>query len=299
MSKISLLTVESYLQLKATKIEQELDKWLSGLTAPRSLVESIRYSLLGGGKRIRPSLVLATVSCLNGDERVALPFACSIELIHTYSLIHDDLPCMDNDDYRRGKLTSHKMFGEAHAVLTGDALLTEAYGWMSSSTAIDPKVALKIIQEGVLYTGSRGMVGGQVLDIESENRKITKHELDTIHTHKTADLIVYAVRTGAHLCQASDHVLTHLTEYALCLGLAFQIQDDILDVIGDARVMGKQTGSDVEKNTYPALYELEDAQKKLHDLTQMAKENLQSVTAMGYDTTLLLQLSDFLLIRNR
>lgn len=299
MSKINLLTIESYLETNARKLEREFDSWLLGLQAPRTLVKSIRYSLLGGGKRIRPSLVLATVNCLHGDEQLALPFACAIELIHTYSLIHDDLPCMDNDDYRRGKLTSHKVFGEAHAVLTGDALFTEAYGWMSRAVGVDPKVVLTIIQEGVRYAGSEGMVGGQVLDIEYENREITKEELDSIHTCKTADLMVYAVRTGAHLCHSSENILNHLTQYALCLGLAFQIQDDILDVIGDTCVMGKQTGSDIAKNTYPLLYGLKDAQKKLHELTQAAKESLEKVAAAGFDTRLLLQLSDFLLTRNR
>lgn len=253
----------------------------------------MRYSLLGGGKRIRPIIVLATVACLKGDEQKALPFACAIELIHIYSLIHDDLPCMDNDDYRRGKLTNHKVYGEGHAVLTGDALLTEAFGWMARADYIDPRTILTIINEGVHFCGAHGMVGGQVNDIEAAHKIITKNELDAIYSHKTGDLLCYSVRTGAHLCNASEEILTLLTQFARCLGLAFQIQDDILDVIKESDSLENDLN-----NTYPDLIGVEESKKNVYQLTEKAKGFLDCLEAKGIDSSLLRQIADYLLTRN-
>lgn len=299
MSKIKLRTLGEYLHSKRIEIEHELDSWTSQLEAPESLIQSIRYSLLGGGKRIRPILLLATVNSLSGDEQAALPFACAIELIHTYSLIHDDLPCMDNDDYRRGKLTCHKVFGEAHAVLTGDALLTEAFGWMARASYVDSSVVLTIIGEGARFTGAQGMVGGQVTDMQSEKKVLSKKQLDDLHCRKTADLLIYAIRTGAYLSKASNEIVNILTEFATCLGLAFQIQDDILSIIGDSRIMGKKAGRDEEKNTYPTLIGVKESQNEVYELTQRAKKLLQNLEQKGIEGSLLLQISDYLLSRDR
>lgn len=295
--------IQNYVKEKADWIHKALDQYTRDMDGlPDVLCESMRYSLLAGGKRLRPVLVLATVEACGGDEEKALPFACALEMIHTYSLIHDDLPSMDNDDYRRGKLTNHKVYGEAQAILAGDALLTEAFGLMAKGAkqaGLSADVALTIMEEASRYAGARGMVGGQVSDILSENRSITLDELESIHRRKTGDLIAFAVRTGAYISDVSEETLASLTRFAYGLGLAFQIQDDILDVIGDQNIIGKPVGSDEEKNkaTYPALIGLEQSKQMLKEITESAKAELMSHHTLNPDR--LLEIADYLLSRDR
>ncbi|MBD1373253.1 polyprenyl synthetase family protein [Hazenella sp. IB182357] len=297
-----VLTVKDYMKDKAVLIDSEMERYLKQKEhVPEILIESMQYSLIAGGKRLRPILVLATVHALGGEEEKALPFACAIEMIHTYSLIHDDLPAMDNDDYRRGKKTNHKVFGEAQAILAGDALLTEAFGLLVAgirSAGLELNTALSVIEEASRFAGMHGMIAGQVSDLLSENKKISLEELAHIHKRKTGDLIAFAVRTGARIAGADEKTLEGLTRYAYGLGLAFQIQDDILDVIGDQAVLGKPVGSDIEQNksTYPALIGLEESKQKLAVVTQTAKEELEK---LPIDATQLLALADYLLVRKK
>ncbi|WP_370589208.1 polyprenyl synthetase family protein [Thermoactinomyces sp. CICC 10521] len=296
-------TIKSYIEEKAERVHEALDEYTARMQGiPPLLKEAMRYSLLAGGKRLRPVLVLATVEALGGEETAALPFACAIEMIHTYSLIHDDLPSMDDDDYRRGKLTNHKVFGEAYAILAGDALLTEAFGLMAKGgkeAALAPEILLTIIEEGARFAGARGMVGGQVDDLLGENGAVSLEQLESIHRRKTGDLMAYSVRTGAYLGGASPEVLESLTRFAYDLGLAFQIQDDILDVIGDQQVIGKPVGSDEEKHkaTYPALLGLEESKRKLTEITNRAKRHVEGYEELNPAS--LMGIADYLLQRDR
>ncbi len=231
----------------------------------KRVVEAVRYSLFAGGKRLRPILCLAAAEVVRGSLQAAMPAACALEMIHTYSLIHDDLPAMDNDDYRRGKLTSHKVFGEAMAILAGDALLTEAFALLarvpSEGPPIAPERVLKVISVIGDAAGHGGMVGGQAIDLECENREADIDAVETMHKYKTGALITASLAAGAILGGGSDEEEASLRRYGRHLGLAFQITDDLLDVEGDAEVMGKQPGSDVARNkkTYPALLGLSGA----------------------------------------
>lgn len=242
--------------------------------------DAMEYSLLAGGKRIRPVLLMATAEALGVKGYNFLPVACGLEMIHTYSLIHDDLPCMDNDDYRRGRLTNHKVFGEAMAVLAGDGLLTLAFEVMLEQKNVDPKVLIEVVREVAMCAGNFGMVGGQGLDLENEGKSITAEELRTMHAGKTGALFIAAVRGGARLANASDNELLALTKFADLLGLAFQITDDILDVEGTAEEIGKPVGSDEKnhKSTYVSLYSLEGA-KALAEKT--VDEALQCLEIFG------------------
>jgi geranylgeranyl diphosphate synthase type II len=235
------------------------------------LKEAMQYSLMAGGKRLRPVLALATAEMFDREPQEVMAFACSIEMIHTYSLIHDDLPAMDNDDYRRGKLTNHKVFGEAMAILAGDALLNMAYENMIkdaiSSTNGGKLKAMEIIAG---YAGALGMIGGQVIDLDSEGKSVDGERLKTMHRLKTGALIKAPVESAAVICGASDKELQLLSSYASNLGLAFQIKDDILDVEGSIEDMGKKPGSDAlcEKATYVTMYGLDESKKLLEDVTQ-------------------------------
>ncbi|PRZ13038.1 MULTISPECIES: polyprenyl synthetase family protein [Laceyella] len=297
------MQIQSYMREKAKLVHQALDDYTAGLEGiPSVLKDAMRYSLLAGGKRFRPVLVLATVEALGGNTQQALPFACAIEMIHTYSLIHDDLPAMDDDDVRRGMPTNHKVYGEAHAILAGDALLTEAFGIMARAageTGVAPEVALALINEASVAAGAKGMVGGQVDDLLGEGRSVTLAELESIHHRKTGDLIAFSVRAGAMVAGADEEALTALTRYAYRLGLAFQIQDDILDVIGDAVLIGKPVGSDEanQKATYPALLGLEESKKRLNEITEQAKNAI--IGYAGINPERLLQIADYLLARDR
>lgn len=239
--------------------------------------DAMAYSLLAGGKRIRPVLLMATAEALGVKGYNYLPVACGLEMIHTYSLIHDDLPCMDDDDYRRGRLTNHKVFGEAMAVLAGDGLLTLAFEVMLEQKNVDPRVLIETVREMAMCAGNFGMVGGQGLDLENEGKSISAEELRKMHAGKTGALFIAAVRGGAHLAGANEQELLALTKFADLLGLAFQITDDILDVEGTTEDLGKPAGSDEKnhKSTYVSLYGLEAAKALAEKTVAEALECLE------------------------
>jgi len=274
------MDIKSYLKEKRELIDSYLESYFSITSEPFVLHEAMRYSLFAGGKRIRPILALASYEACGGNPKDIVPYATALELIHTYSLIHDDLPSMDNDDLRRGKPTNHKVFGEAMAILAGDALLTEAFLILSNnlhSSSLKPSNLIKIIREVSLSSGVHGMVGGQALDIFSENIEPDKDTLNFIHLHKTAALITASVRMGAILANIKEKKLKALTEYGTGIGLAFQIIDDILDIEGNAEELGKTAGSDIKmkKMTYPALCGTEKSRQKAKDLISDAIDSLK------------------------
>lgn len=260
------VNIEKYLDQKRDLVVRYLEARLPDpRTPPAILHEAIRYSLLAGGKRIRPILTIAAAEAVGSPPASLLPVACAFEFIHTYSLIHDDLPAMDNDAFRRGKPTNHKVYGEGIAILAGDGLQTMAFEWCSRAdlvTDLDPRCQVQIIAELALGAGNAGMVGGQVLDIQAENQKIELAELQTIHAHKTGKLIRAAVRAGALLSGANMTQFEHLTGYAEDIGLAFQMTDDALNVTGTREELGKDANTDRErgKQTYPSIYNLESTQ---------------------------------------
>ena len=277
------------------KSYQELvESFLSNLPWGEDLLnESMRYSLLGGGKRIRPVLALAAGAALGGRTEQILPAACALELIHTYSLIHDDLPAIDNDDYRRGKLSNHKVFGEGMAVLAGDALLTYAFELLAEPLPIPPERQLQAVREVAAAVGKSGMVLGQVQDLAGEENSLSLDEIENIHKAKTGALLVAAARLGAILAGGSKEEVKAFTLYAQALGLAFQIKDDILDVEGDSETLGKPAGSDVRqhKATYPSLLGLEGAKEHLQEQIVQAKRALQP---LGQSAAFLSGLADYI-----
>ena len=242
-------------------------------TSPDILKNAMEYSVFSEGKRIRPILALAVCDAKNGRAATVLPFACAIEMIHTYSLIHDDLPCIDNDDVRRGKPTSHKVFGEAVALLAGDALLTEAFRVMTDprfSTHTPPAVAREIVYEIAQAAGAEGMIAGQVVDVLYDGKEGTKSILDYIHQNKTAALIRAAVRVGALASGATIQELEQFTRYGESLGLAFQVSDDLLDAEGDEKIVGKKLRKDVTKQTYIKHYGVAQSRARLDELVNEA-----------------------------
>ncbi|MEG0969893.1 MAG: polyprenyl synthetase family protein [Acidaminococcaceae bacterium] len=251
---------EKYLADRKQLVNVFLEKRMSKKGISR-VDEAMSYSLLAGGKRLRPILLMATADAVGGSGYNYLPVACGLEIIHTYSLIHDDLPLMDNDDYRRGRLTNHKVYGEALALLAGDALLTLAFEVMLEQKNVKPEDLIETVREIAMCAGNYGMVGGQVLDLDAEGKTITQEELRTLHAGKTGALFIGAVRSGARMAGATSEQLLALTKFADLFGLAFQITDDILDVEGTAEEMGKAVGSDAKlaKSTYVSLYTLEGA----------------------------------------
>lgn len=284
----------------AQLINDELDKLVVVRQTPeKNIYDAMRYSLLAGGKRLRPVLSLGVCEMLGGDMNEVLPFACALEMIHTYSLIHDDLPAMDNDDYRRGRLTNHKVYGEATAILAGDALLNFAFEVMADAALKDTGKmqkrlkALKIIAEAA---GTRGMIGGQVVDLESEGKVISGELLKYMHSCKTGALIKASVMSSAILCDASDEEMSLLCDYASNIGIAFQIKDDILDVEGNPEIMGKKVGSDAsnKKSTYVTLYGIDESKKMLESITNQAIENLRMFGEKG---EFLIELAKFLVGR--
>lgn len=259
-------------------VEERLRTYFTGAPAYQSLYDAMRYSLLAGGKRIRPVLVLETCRMCGGDPEEALPFACAIEMIHTYSLIHDDLPCMDDDDYRRGRLTSHKVYGEATAVLAGDALLTAAFGLMLAPE--QERLGLRAMTAaGVLAraAGEDGMVAGQILDLAGEGKQLSLEGIEAIDVRKTGALLMAACEMGCVLAGGTEEQRSSVRDYARHLGLAFQMRDDMLDVIGDQQKLGKATGMDAvhEKSTYVSLLGLEGCARKVKECTQAAKAALE------------------------
>lgn len=261
------------------------------------LNDAIIYSLQAGGKRVRPLLLMTTLESLGGQPEAGLPFGRAVEMIHTYSLIHDDLPAMDDDDYRRGKLTNHKVFGEATAILAGDALLTDSFNEiLNADYANDIKI--KLMSLLVNAAGSKGMVAGQMLDMESENKKITLTDMETVHHHKTGDIIHAAIYAAGIIMHSDQSVMNALDKIGRNVGLMFQIKDDILDVEGDFETIGKTVGSDIQndKSTYVSLLGLEGSKQKLNEIYQ---ETIEYVEKIAVHKNPLLNLLKFLVERNK
>ncbi len=262
-------------------VEAYLDAWLpAAATFPQPLFEAMRYSVLAGGKRLRPALAFAAAEAVGGTEEDALPFAAALELIHTYSLIHDDLPAMDDDDLRRGKPTNHVLFGEGMAILAGDGLLTDAFALLTRPELLErhgAAVVLGAVQEIARAAGSAGMVAGQALDLTCEGREVDLPTLEFLHTHKTGALIRAATVVGGLAGRASDAELRALTQYAERVGLAFQVADDVLDVESTTETLGKPVGSDegLRKATYPALLGLGESKRRARELVEAAIECLK------------------------
>ena len=272
------LDLKAYLENRRAMVDAALDRVLPPETAaPPRIHEAMRYSVLAPGKRLRPILVIAGAEAVGGRADAVLDTACALELIHAYSLIHDDLPAMDDDDYRRGRLTNHKVFGEAMAILAGDALLTLAFRLVAENAArVAPGAVGMVVAEVADAAGTDGMVGGQVVDIESEGKTISPEMLDYIHLHKTAALIRSALRVGALLAAARAEQVEAISQAGQALGLAFQIVDDILDVEGSLAELGKSAGSDERKKkaTYPSLHGLPASKQRARDLIEETKRLL-------------------------
>lgn len=288
-----MIDAEAFLREKGERTEAVMAALVDGWSdAPGGLLEAMRYSLLGGGKRLRPALALGAAELLTGDDAPAMPAACAIEMIHTYSLIHDDLPAMDDDDLRRGRPTLHKVYGEANAILAGDTLLTMAF-----DVAAEPGDA-RVVREIAQAAGVRGMAGGQYLDLASEGRPATVEALRRIHACKTGALIRAAVRCGALLAGAEGAALAALTAYAEHIGLAFQIADDILDVTGDETALGKPVGSDVAnaKATYPSMLGLDQSRRLADEVTE---EALAALAGFGPEAEAFRALARYIVTRDR
>ena len=268
------MDIRQYLKEKKEIVDNALKMYfLDAKDEPlKKLKESMKYSLFAGGKRLRPILCIAGAEAVGGNCQDVISVACALEFIHTYSLIHDDLPVMDDDDLRRGMPTNHKVFGEAIALLAGDGLLTDAFYVMSIDKKIDPTLLLRVIHLIAKAAGSNGMVGGQVADIQSEGKDVDIKTLEFIHTHKTGALITASVTSGAIIAGGSEDEVKAISSYGEKIGLAFQISDDILNVIGDPELMGKNVGSDKEKHkvTYPAIIGLEESKKMQKNLIESA-----------------------------
>jgi len=296
---VSGFVLQAYLTERRTLVDAALERFLPGETTPPPTVHrAMRYSVMAGGKRLRPILVIAGAEAVGGAAAMVLPTACALEMIHTYSLIHDDLPAMDDDDYRRGRLTNHKVFGDATAILAGDALLTLAFRLIADNADLvrDARVIRDVVAEVADAAGTAGMVGGQVVDIESEGKAISADTLEYIHRHKTAALIRASLGVGARLAAGDAAAVTAISEAGSDLGLAFQIVDDILDVEGSLEELGKTAGSDERKQkaTYPAIHGLEGSRRQARMLIERAKERLG---AFGERSAPLCALADYVLER--
>lgn len=293
------MTIREYIAATAEQVDQALDSMLPPETAsPATIHQAMRYSIFAGGKRIRPVLCIAAAEACGGNAATAMPAASAVETLHTYTLIHDDLPCMDNDDLRRGKPTNHKVFGEGIAVLAGDALLTEAFAMLARLPENASYSVADYVRELAEATGSRQLIGGQVLDLEGEGRQLTIEELRAIHNGKTSALLTAAIRLGAMSAAAASEQLAALTTYGQNLGLAFQIIDDILDITSTPETLGKSIGKDEQsgKATYPALVGIDHARQEARDLTVAACKALDIFPEQ--QRTRLLALNDYLLNRN-
>ena len=296
---MSAFDLEAYLNDKRVLVDAALERFLPGEDVqPPTVHRAMRYSVQAGGKRLRPILVIAGAEAVGAPPATVMPTACALEMIHTYSLIHDDLPAMDDDDYRRGRLTNHKVFGDAVAILAGDALLTLAFKLVADNAALvsDPRVVCDVVAAIAEASGTFGMVGGQVVDIESEGKAITPETLEYIHRHKTAALLRGSLWVGARLGGADPGALAAIDDAGQSLGLAFQIVDDILDVEGSLEALGKTAGSDARKQkaTYPALHGLEVSRREARRLIEEAKSRL---AVFGDRATPIRALADFVVER--
>lgn len=292
-------TISDYLARRAAEVNAWLDALVPSETArPHELHRAMRYSLMAGGKRLRPMLVLAAGEAFGADTDELMPAACAFEMIHTYSLIHDDLPAMDNDDLRRGRPTCHKAFGEAVAILAGDALLTQAFRVLAAdSPTKNPERQIRVIREIANASGTiDGMIGGQMADIESEGKQVDAVTLEYIHRSKTGALITAPVVVGGIIAGASEPQLDQLRAYGERIGLAFQIADDLLDVTSTSEQLGKTPGKDkaANKATYPAIYGLAASQSRARELVE---EAVQIAASLGVEATILEELARFIVAR--
>ena len=291
-----------YLKEKTDFFETELKKELQELSYPETIADGMEYAVLNGGKRLRPFLLFATLELLNENINKGVKSAIALEMIHSYSLVHDDLPALDNDDYRRGKLTTHKVFGEAEGILIGDSLLTYAFYILSQKNLefLSFEQIVNIISKTSEYAGINGMIGGQMIDIESENKKIDLETLKYIHSHKTGKLIKLPIEIACIIANVEKDKKEVLEEYANLIGLAFQVKDDILDVEGTFEELGKPVGSDVDlhKATYPSILGMEESKKILNDTVEKAKEIIKN--NFGEEKGKILNsLADFIKNRNK
>jgi len=291
------MDLKRYLVARQLEVDRVLNRFLPTATvAPATIHKAMRYSLFAGGKRLRPILCLAAVEACGASPSAAIPQACAVECIHTYSLIHDDLPSMDNDDLRRGRPTCHKVFGDAIAILAGDALLTVAFEIVAQAKAVSRYDLRDVLHEIALAAGSRKLIAGQVADLEAEGQRIKPAQLRSIHENKTAALLTTSVRLGAMAANAPAKQLAAITGFGRALGLAFQVIDDILDVTQTSEKLGKSAGKDLvaQKATYPAVLGLEGARKEARRLTGQAHSALESLEG---NATTLRALADYLLAR--
>ena len=291
-----------YLKEKTDFFETELKKELEELSYPKTIAKGMEYAILNGGKRLRPFLLFATLELLNQNIEKGVKSAIALEMIHSYSLVHDDLPALDNDDYRRGKLTTHKVFGEAEGILIGDSLLTYAFYVLSQKNLelLSFEQIVNIISKTSEYAGINGMIGGQMIDIESENKKIDLETLKYIHSHKTGKLIKLPIEIACIIANVEKDKKEVLEEYADLIGLAFQVKDDILDVEGTFEELGKPVGSDVDlhKATYPSILGMEESKKILNDTVEKAKEIIKNKFGEEKGKNLI-SLADFIKNRNK
>ena len=291
-----------YLKEKTDFFETELKKELQKLSYPETIAKGMEYAILNGGKRLRPFLLFATLELLNQNIEKGVKSAIALEMIHSYSLVHDDLPALDNDDYRRGKLTTHKVFGEAEGILIGDSLLTYAFYILSQKNLkfLSSEQIVNIISKTSEYAGINGMIGGQMIDIESENKKIDLETLKYIHSHKTGKLIKLPIEIACIIANVEKDKKEVLEKYANLIGLAFQVKDDILDVEGTFEELGKPVGSDVDlhKATYPSILGMEESKKILNDTVEKAKEIIKNKFGEEKGKNLI-SLADFIKNRNK
>jgi geranylgeranyl diphosphate synthase type II len=289
--------LKSYLVDRQKKIDRALDRFLpKESTRPSTIHKAMRYSLFAGGKRLRPVLTLAAAEACGGTAEHAMPLACAIECIHTYSLVHDDLPSMDNDDFRRGRPTCHKVFGDGIAVLAGDALLTVAFEIVSHAKPGRRYDMSTLLREVAVAAGSRKLIAGQVADLEAEGKTTTREDLRFIHENKTAAILTASVCLGAMSANAATRELSAMTKFGRALGLAFQVIDDILDVTQTSEKLGKSAGKDIaaRKATYPSIIGLEDSRAEARRLTRRAR---QALDIFGTRSARLRELADYLLER--
>lgn len=292
-----IFELSNYLSKRKTKIEAALDSSIK-VVYPEKIYEAMRYSLLSGGKRLRPILCLASCELCGGTLDIAMPTACALEMVHTMSLIHDDLPAMDNDDYRRGNLTNHKVYGQNTAILAGDALLAYAFGFIVDNTKqVLPEYLLQVLAKLSRSVSASGLVGGQILDLEYEGQQnINIETLSYIHSHKTGSLLNASVTCGALLAGADPESLQRLSNYADHIGLAFQIIDDVLDITATSKELGKTAGKDkvVQKASYPRLWGIEKSLEKANKLVEKAKTELDIFQEQAIP---LIRIADFIIAR--
>lgn len=292
---------KNYLDEHKKLIESSIDSYLAELTYPEVIAEGMKYAILNGGKRLRPILLFMTLDILGKDKTKGTASGVGIEMIHSYSLVHDDLPALDNDDFRRGKLTTHKKFGEAEGILIGDALLTHAFYILTARNShLAPEQIVEIVKLTSSYAGINGMIGGQMMDIASEGKRIDMETLKYIHSNKTGKLIKLPVEIGCIIGEATPEEKETLIKFSELIGLAFQIKDDILDIEGDFLTLGKPVGSDqeLEKSTYPALIGLNESKELLKNTIEEAKSIL--IERFGEEkSAILLKLADYIGNRNK